>query len=143
MEVILKRRFLGDQYTIGSFIIDGEKFSDTVEDRVRDYNKDGDLLDAGETKVFGETAIPYGVYEMDLTMSPKFKRLLPIVKYVPHFTGIRVHKLRNAKQSHGCIGPGENKAKGEVWYSEKYEMLFVEKMLTALRRGERITLKVI
>ena len=48
-----------------------------AEDKVRDLNKDGDLNDAGEGKVFGETAIPYGIYSVIMTMSPRFKRILP------------------------------------------------------------------
>jgi hypothetical protein len=75
------------------------RFCDTIEDKVRDLNQDGDLLDEGEEKVFGETAIPYGKYAMELSMSPKFKRLLPMILDVKHFTGIRIHKGRTAKHS--------------------------------------------
>ena len=77
MKLLLKRVYLGPSYTVGHLYVDGKRICETIEDKVRDYNKDGDLLDAGETKIFGETAIPYGKYIMDLTMSPKFKRLLP------------------------------------------------------------------
>ena len=35
MELILHRRFLGEEYTIGSLNIDGEYFCDTLEDRDR------------------------------------------------------------------------------------------------------------
>ena len=143
MNFLLRRRYLGPDYTIDSLSVDGIYLCDMIEDKVRDYNKDGDLDDAGEDKVFGETAIPYGIYEMDLTMSPKFKRLLPIIMNVPHFTGIRIHRLRTAKQSHGCLGPGENKLKGQVLYSTKYEMLIVEKMLEAIRNNETIAIEVI
>ena len=142
MRLRLKRRFLGDEYTIGSLFIDGEYFSDTMEDKVRDFNKDGDLLDVGETKIFGETAIPYGLYKIGLTMSPKFTRLLPIVLNVPHFTGIRFHRLKTAKQSHGCIGTGENKVKGQILYSTKYEMRLIVKILAALIRGEEIKITI-
>ena len=143
MFIELKRRYLGEQYTIGSLFINNEYFSDTIEDRVRDYNKDGDLADAGETKVFGETAIPYGYYHIDLTMSPKFKRLLPILNNVPHFTGIRIHRGNTAGDSHGCIIPGENKVKGKVINSTKYEMLLIERLIEAIRKGEIITIEII
>jgi len=138
----LQRRFLGDDYTIGSLFIDGLYVCDTIEDKVRDVNKDGDLDDPGEEKVFGETAIPYGTYAVDLTMSPKFKRVLPILLDVPHFTGIRIHRGNTAKDSHGCILPGENKIKGGVINSTKYEMLIVERTLTAIRNGEQIWIRI-
>ncbi len=142
MKLRLRRRYLGLEYTIGSLFIDGVYLCDTIEDKVRDYNQDGDLNDPGEEKVFGETAIPYGFYEIDLTMSPKFKRLLPIILNVKHFTGIRIHRGNTAKDSHGCPLVGENKAKGKVLNSTKYEMLIVEAMLKAIRNQENMTIEV-
>ncbi len=142
MRLLLKRRYLGPEYTIGSWYDDGVYLCDIIEDKVRDLNKDGDLLDEGEGKVFGETAIPYGKYAMELSMSPKFKRLLPMILNVKHFTGIRVHKMNTAKDSHGCIGPGENKIKGGIINSEKYEMEIVARMLKAEKAGEEITIEI-
>lgn len=143
MRILLKRVYLGPEYTVGHLYIDGQRICETIEDKVRDHNKDGDLDDSGEGKIYGETAIPYGKYIMDLTMSPKFKRLLPIVLGVKHFTGIRIHRGRIAKHSAGCILPGENKAKGQVLNSVKYEMLIISKMLSAIREGEDITLEIV
>ena len=47
MKLILKRIALRDTYTIGHLYIDSHYFCDTLEDRVRDINKDGDLNDVG------------------------------------------------------------------------------------------------
>lgn len=143
MRLRLERRYLGPSYTIGTLFIDGMYVCETIEDRVRDYNMDGDLEDVGETKLFGETAIPYGKYKVELTMSPKFKRLLPLVKNVKHFTGIRIHRGNTAGDSHGCILPGENKQKGRVTKSTKYEMLIVERMLKAIKNSEEITIDIV
>jgi len=142
MRIRLHRKYLSPDYTIGDLFIDGLLLCQTIEDKVRDTNTDGDLDDEGEEKVFGETAIPYGRYNMDLTMSPKFKRLLPIILNVPHFTGIRVHRGNTAKDSHGCILPGENKEKGKVLNSTKYELLIVERMLKAIRNNEEMTIEI-
>ena len=110
---------------------------------MRDFNKDGDLLDPGEDKVYGETAIPYGKYDVELSMSPKFKRLLPMVLNVRHFTGIRIHRGNTAKDSHGCILPGENKVKGKVINSTPYEKEIVKLMKEATERGEPIDIQII
>lgn len=142
MRLNLKRKFLDPEYTVGSLSINGRYICDTIEDKVRDTNQDGDLDDPGEGKVFGKTAIPYGLYKVRLTMSPKFKRLLPILLNVPHFTGIRIHRGNTAKDSHGCILPGENNTKGRVDKSTKYEMLIIEEMLKAIKNGENITIKI-
>ena len=143
MKLLLHRRYLGPEYTIGSLSIDNVYFCDTIEDRVRDINHDGDLDDPGEGKVYGETAIPYGTYEIELSMSPKFKRLLPLVLNVKHFTGIRIHRGNTAGDSHGCILPGENKVKGRVINSTKYEVELVRRMKAAVKRGEPITIEII
>ena len=45
MEIEVRRRYLGSDYTIGSMYINGEYFCDTLEDKVRDLNKDGDFRD--------------------------------------------------------------------------------------------------
>lgn len=143
MKLRLERRYAGPKYTIGFLFINGIYFCDTIEDKVRDFNKDGDLLDPGEDKVYAETAIPYGKYDVELSMSPKFKRLLPMVLNVRHFTGIRIHRGNTAKDSAGCILPGENKVKGRVINSTQYEKEIVKRMREATKRGEPIDIQII
>lgn len=53
-----------------------------------------------------EYAIPYGVYPLSYTWSPKFKRLLPQIT-VPHRKGIRIHPGNFASETKGCILIGE------------------------------------
>lgn len=140
MKLKLERKYLKETYTIGNLYIDGKFFCNTVEDKVRDLNKDGDLLDPGETKVYGETAIPYGTYEVEVTYSPKFRRDLPLIKNVPHFEGIRIHRGNWATDSHGCPIVGENKVKGGVINSTPYE----EKLTKILKETtEKITIEIV
>jgi len=131
----LHRIYLGPDYTIGRLYLNGVYFCDTIEDHYRDLNI--------EEKVFGETAIEYGLYVVELSMSPKFKRLLPMILDVNQFSGIRIHRGNTAEDSHGCICPGENKKKGMVLNSTKYEKLIVKKMKAATKRGEEITIAII
>lgn len=81
MKVLVKRFFKGDKYTIGRMFLDGEYFCDTMEDVVR---PDG-------VKVYGETAIPAGIYNCKITYSPRFKKDLPLIMDVPGFEGVRIH----------------------------------------------------
>ena len=143
MRLRLERKYLGEKYTIGHLFMDGLKLCETIEDKVRDINQDGDLNDEGEGKIYAETAIPYGRYSMELTISPKFKRLLPLIMNVQHFEGIRIHRGNTAKDSAGCILPGENKAKGKVLNSTKYELLIIERMLQAIRNNEEMTIQIV
>jgi len=114
LNLLLKRVALKPTYTIGKLHVDGVYFSDTLEDPVRDHNKDGDLDDHGEGKVYGETAVPYGRYKVILNLSPRFKRILPRLMNVKHFDGILIHPGNTAKDTHGCILVGVNNQVGRV-----------------------------
>lgn len=108
MKLLLKRIFKGETYTIGNLYVDGVKFCDTLEDKVR---PDG-------VKVWGETAIPYGVYKCKITYSQRFKRKLPLLLNVPMFEGIRIHPGNTAVDTHGCILVGVNSEKGKITQSK-------------------------
>ena len=47
--------------------------------------------------------IPVGIYEIRVTWSPRFKRLLPLVMQVPGRSGIRFHRGTKPEHSKGCI----------------------------------------
>lgn len=57
-------------------------------------------------------AIPEGLYKVENSKSPKFKRELPLLynAAVPAKRGIRIHVGNSAKDSDGCIlvGMGQN-----------------------------------
>lgn len=131
-EMTLKRVALKPNYTIGKLYLNGTYFCDTLEDKVRDLNKDGDLNDLGEGKVYGETAIPYGRYEVVLNYSPRFKRILPRLLKVPHFDGILIHGGNTAEHTHGCILVGVNNQVGRLSNSQ----VTLSKLLTILKRVE-------
>lgn len=122
MKLQVKRIFLGEEYTIGKLsYYDGSKwiyFCDTMEDKVRDLNKNGEF-DNEEKKIYGKTAIPYGNYKMVIEWSPKFQMNLPLLINVKSFEYIRIHAGNTAEDSHGCILVGFNKEKGKVLDSKK------------------------
>ena len=47
--------------------------------------------------------IPDGTYELQNTMSPKFKKILPLVCGVPKRSGIRIHTGTRPEHSTGCV----------------------------------------
>ena len=152
MELTLKRVALNNTYTIGKLYIDGTYFCDTIEDKVRDLNKDGDLNDIGEGKIPSLTAIPYGKYEVTLKVqSPKYSLrsaynwcngYLPRLIDVKHFEGILIHAGNTSNDSAGCILVGENKVKGQVINS----MATLKKLYPILKaasdKNEKIWIKI-
>ena len=141
MKLLVKRKFLGKNYTIGALYIDGKYFCDTLEDRVVDIDKSGEF-DGEEKKVAGKSAIPYGEYKVVVNRSPKFKRELPRLLDVPHFEGILIHRGNSASDTSGCILVGENSIRGRLSNSSIYEDILVLECKAALKRGETITIKI-
>ena len=47
--------------------------------------------------------IPALIYKVAVTQSPKFQRLLPIIRHVPGRTGIRFHRGTSTEHTLGCI----------------------------------------
>ncbi len=47
--------------------------------------------------------VPALIYKVAVTMSPKFKRLLPVLEQVPERSGIRFHRGSQPEHSKGCI----------------------------------------
>ena len=148
MELKLKRKYLKEDYTIGHIYVNGRYFADTIEDKVRDCNKDGDLNDANEQKVYGKTAIPYGRYRIAMNVrSPKYSLrsaylwcggYLPRLLDVPNFEGILIHAGNTAADSAGCLLVGENKIKGGLVNSMATLRKLYAELKLADAKGEEI-----
>jgi len=125
MRLELKRIARKKDYTIGKIYANGRYICDTIEDADRGLNDNMDLKEIQAKKVYGETAIPTGIYRIKITYSPKYKKQMPLVEDVKGFEGIRIHSGNTAKDSLGCIIVGENKVKGKVINSRAtYNKLF-------------------
>ena len=62
-----------------------------------------DGTETAKTLENADFIIPAGIYPLDLTWSPKFKKLLPLVQDVPDREGIRIHMGTKPEHSTGCI----------------------------------------
>lgn len=134
MKLTLNRIFLGSSATIGELYVDGEHIADTLEDRVRPEGE----------KVYGKTAIPEGTYEMVLSYSPRFKKILPEILNVPNFTGIRIHCGNSSADSSGCILVGTWDGEKEDWVSDS--KVAFNKLMSLLQKAadnkEKITITI-
>ena len=143
IEITLDRIYTKPTHTIGNLIIDNKIFCNTLEDAVRDLNKDGDFEDYGEIKIPGETAIPYGRYPILITFSQKFKRHLPIIIDVKHFTGIRIHRGRTVKNTDGCVLVGDNTSVGELTNGAYYEKKLTSTIRNYISSGFKVFINII
>ena len=99
MHIRVVREPTKNDTTLGALFIDDHWQCHTLEDIIRPVGE----------KIYGETAIPPGRYKLVLSMSNRFKRILPEVLAVPNFTGIRIHAGNTAKDTHGCLLWGQTR----------------------------------
>lgn len=134
MELTLNRIFLGGSATIGELLINDKHLCDTLEDRVRPEGE----------KVYGKTAIPEGTYEVKLTHSPRFKKILPEILNVPNFSGIRIHTGNSSKDTEGCIIVGTWDGEKEDWVGSS--KIAFDKLMSLLEKAtnnkEKVTITV-
>ena len=83
-------------------------------------------------------AIPCGMYTVQNSKSPKFKRELPLLHnaQVPASRGIRIHVGNTAKDSQGCVLVGMTREVHLLGGSKLKESKAAETMVTMLCRNE-------
>jgi len=143
MDLKLVRNVFTDKSTIGTLSVNGVIECFILEDKDRGLNDVMPLSKINELKVYGETAIPYGRYEIDITMSARFKKELPILLNVKGYTGIRIHTGNKAIDTHGCLLPARKKGVDSVSESIlAFNQLF-SKLKQAKANKERIFITIV
>ena len=126
MKIKLVRKYRKENYTIGKLYLNGVYFCDTIEDRDRGLDDTMSVEEILRLKKYGTTCIPYGIYKVQITYSPKYKKLMPLIVNVKGFSGIRIHSGNTAADTLGCLIVGKNTQVGMVTQSRKtYNELFV------------------
>ncbi len=89
--------------TPGDLLIGADLECHTLEDKDRGLVDTMTLAQIKKAKVYGQTAIPKGKYEIAITYSNNFKRYLPLLLNVPGYDGVRIHSGNTAADTLGCI----------------------------------------
>jgi hypothetical protein len=141
MYIQLVRESFTNKSTEGKLFINGEFECYTLEDKDRFLE-----VNTIEQKVYAETAIPRGTYNVLLTRSPRFKKVLPLLEDVPYFEGIRIHAGNKPEDSEGCILVGStNNLDDDDWIGGSKVALksLMSKMQEAVDRKEEITIEIV
>jgi len=133
MEIKVVRKEFTEKSTIGELFIDNNFFCYTLEDKVRAET---------EAKVYGQTAIPKGKYEVIINYSNRFKQQMPLLLNVKGFEGIRIHKGNTDVDTHGCLLLGKSKSKDFIGLSNLAYNEFMM-MLKKATKGEKITIEIV
>lgn len=120
MNLKLIREVFDDKSTVGDLLVDGQHECYTLEDKDRKLEQylagvdpanhdaySAALAQLKAAKVYGETCIPRGTYEVAITFSPHFGRLMPLLMNVPGYDGVRIHSGVKPADTLGCILVGE------------------------------------
>lgn len=109
--------------TLGRMYVDGVFLCHTLEDTDRFL----ELKGVG-AKIYASTAIGAGEYKGRLSMSNRFKKVMPEILNVPGFTGIRIHAGNTDKDTEGCILVGNVRGKGKILDSRAAFGALMEKL---------------
>jgi len=138
MQIEVKRIRKLTKSTVGEFYINGNLECYTVEDTVREIPGQP----ASTWKIPHVTAIPVGTYNVVVTMSNRFKKLLPLLENVPGFEGIRIHTGNTAEDTEGCLIVGNTALVDRVAGSVVAFNKIFPKIKNALAKGEKVTITI-
>lgn len=137
MEMTLTRAPSDGGATIGTLTVFDENDAPvfvchTLEDQLR----------PGGDKVPGATAIPAGRYRVQLTHSPRFGCIMPLLEDVPGFAGVRIHTGNTAADTEGCILVGQTTGPAAVYRSRVAYETLLARLQYANMAGEQIWLAI-
>jgi len=141
MKLRLVRTKFYESSTIGRLYAEEHFICWTLEDKDRGLWQEQPLECIKTVKVHSETAIPYGTYEIIKTMSPKFKKVTPLLLDVPGFEGIRIHSANKASQLEGCIAPGLVAA-GDAVIDSRKAIINVNKIIDYALSKEKVYIEI-
>lgn len=137
MELSIIRKKFTRHSTIGDILINGIRYYYSLEDQDRQRQSDGSIMPWTDAlKVYGETAIPYGRYEVITNHSSRFKCVMPLLMNVPDFDGIRIHAGNTDQDTHGCPLIGFTKDNDFIGQSRQAFNDFMPRLVAALKRGK-------
>lgn len=103
LELRLQRTPSTEKSTIGTLWNGSQMLCYTLEDVVR------------EVKIPNQTAIPTGRYQVRMTYSMRFKKIMPQLMDVPNFAGVRIHGGNTDADTEGCILVGMHKDTDKIF----------------------------
>lgn len=131
MRLTLTRFERVEDATIGQLEIDGIFICFTLEDVVR------------PVKVPGSTAVPAGIYPIQITWSRRFQQEMPLLIGVHDFTGVRIHPGNFANDTDGCILPGMERQGAKVIRSREAYNIILREIREAKAVHEDVSIEIV
>lgn len=97
----------------------------------------------GEGKIHGNTCILAGRYLIQLTLSTRFGKILPLLIGVLFFAGVRIHVGNYTKDTDGCILVGLKRTKNTLVNSVSAMKLLMDLLTQADHDKEEIFITIV
>lgn len=134
LELLLIRKNYSLDCTIGELFIIDRNSKKTIK-------VCNTLEDASTTKkIKGESCIPTGKYDVQITMSNRFKKMLPLLIDVPNYAGVLIHKGNTESDSEGCILVGmHTDGVSRIWNCQPA----LDAVMRLIEANKRTTLEIV
>lgn len=143
LNILVERKWKKQDYTIGKMFVDGDFLCNTLEDTDRGLKSSMSPSEIAKKKVYGQTAIPTGKYQVVLAWSNKFKKQMPLITRVPGYSGVLIHTGNTNKDTLGCILVGKNDVVGRVSNSRYWFGILYPKIKEAIARGNKVWITIV
>lgn len=144
MEIVVRRTTRTAKSTIGQLAIPGNMFTCyTLEDQDRGLNKTMPIDEIQKAKVFGQTAIPSGRYQVIIDYSDHFGKDMPHICNVPDYAGVRIHSGNVPADTDGCLLLGLEYATDIVTSSREAFTQFYLVLKQAIDKGEDVYITIV
>ena len=138
MEIKVIRDVHSENSTTGKMYVDDVFECFTLEDKDRGLKSTMSLDELKSLKVYGETAIPTGRYQVTTSFSGIFEKEMPLLVNVPDYDEVRIHPGNSDKDTLGCILVGEARTVDWVSNSRAAFARFWPKMKAAIDAGQKV-----
>ena len=139
MTIYMVRDDCTETRTLGTMTFPDGFICQTLEDPVRP---------AG-VKVMGDTAIPSGTFQVSITRSKRFQKMLPLLHNVPGFGAVRIHAGNGTGDTSGCVLVGSQRgtfslgANQTIVHSREAMDQVQSRIAAALAHGEQVWLDIV
>ncbi|GAB2550025.1 DUF5675 family protein [Spirosoma aerophilum] len=143
MNIQIIRIRQGVESTLSSLVIDKVIRGYVLEDTDRGLLSSMIKPLIAAIKIQDRTAIPAGRYQVKMTYSNRFGKVMPELINVPGFGGIRIHKGNYVGNTDGCLLPGQTFDKDKngfyrVWSSGVVYEPLIKDIWAAVNRNEPV-----
>lgn len=136
IKFLLQRDVCAPGFTLGRLFLEGKQYGFTCEDQ------DRKLEENPGAKIKGRTAIPRGLYRLTTSFSNRFQKVMPLIREVPGFEGVRIHGGNDQYDTEGCPLLGKTRTAVGVMHCAEVNTALIDFIRQAEDQGNACWIEV-